>query len=76
MRVFDHPNLSDFKCPICGTNEDKRVVLIGIMGTQDGHNMQAEKFHLDCIKLTYYPGIKDNPSYPSLIAQAWKLWEV
>ena len=51
MRVFEHPNLTDFKCPICGTSEDKEVVLIGIDGTKEGNNIQAEQFHLDCLEL-------------------------
>lgn len=71
MRVFDHPNLSDFKCPICGTSEDKPVVLIGIVGTQKGGIQEAEQFHLDCVDRIYYPGIKGNASYPPLIAQSW-----
>lgn len=52
MKTFKHPNLSDnWKCPICGTPEDKEVVLIGIEGTQEGYNMQAEQVHLACIEL-------------------------
>ena len=35
MRVFEHPNLENFKCPICGTSDDKPVTLIGINGTQE-----------------------------------------
>jgi hypothetical protein len=56
MRVFAKPNLSNgWKCPICKTSEEKEVVLIGVEGTQEGNNMQAEQFHLDCLELTYYP---------------------
>jgi len=54
MRVFEHPNLlGDWKCPICNTNEDKPVTLVGIMGTEVGRNIQAEQFHVDCIELTW-----------------------
>ena len=50
MKTFDHPNISnDWKCPICNTNEDKPVTLIGIVGTEEGNNMQAEQFHADCV---------------------------
>ena len=28
-------------------------MLIGIEGTQEGNNIQAEQFHLDCIELLY-----------------------
>jgi hypothetical protein len=52
MRTFDHPNVSGgWRCPICGTSDDKPVVLIGIDGTQEGGIMQANQYHLDCIDL-------------------------
>ena len=52
MRAFNHPNTSnDWVCPICKINKDSPVVLIGINGTVDGNNMQAEQFHIDCIEL-------------------------
>jgi len=52
MNVFkDFPKKS--KCPICGTNKDKESVLIGIDGTQEGKNIQAQVFHLDCLDLMY-----------------------
>jgi hypothetical protein len=49
--------MTKFKCPICGKSDDMPVVLVGIAGTQEGHIMEAEQFHLACIDLTYYPGI-------------------
>ena len=56
MRIFKHPNISfGWKCPICGTNEDKKVVLIGIYGTLKDKIMEAQQFHIDCIDLLYYP---------------------
>ena len=55
MRTFKKPNTTnDWKCPICGEATEKETVLIGIKGTEDGYNIQAEQFHLDCIDLTYY----------------------
>ena len=55
MRTFEHPNIyNGWKCPICGTNEDKSVTLVGIFGTEDGHNIEAEQVHIDCIELTLY----------------------
>ena len=52
MRTFKEPNTSnDWKCPICDTNDVKEVVLIGIVGTESGNNIQAEQFHMDCIDL-------------------------
>ena len=54
MRIFEKPNLSnDWKCPICGTSDIKEVVLIGIEGTQEDNNIQAEQFHLDCLNLVW-----------------------
>lgn len=54
MRAFQGPNLSNnWHCPICNTQEDKETVLIGIIGTEDNNNMEAEQFHLDCINLLY-----------------------
>jgi hypothetical protein len=54
MRTFDHPNTSNgWKCPICQTDKDMPVVLIGIQGTQEGNIVQAEQFHLECIELTF-----------------------
>lgn len=53
VKVFEHPNLSgDWKCPLCGKKEDKPVVLIPAHGTQEGNNIQARQYHLDCIDLT------------------------
>jgi len=54
MRVFKEPNLSNgWVCPICYTNEKKPVVLIPVEGTEEGNNIQAEQFHLDCIGLVW-----------------------
>lgn len=56
MKVFKSFNQSNEDvCPICGTNEAKETVLIGIVGTEDGGNMEAKQFHLECIDLLYYP---------------------
>jgi len=30
MRQFEHPNMDGFECPICRTNTDAPVVLVGI----------------------------------------------
>jgi hypothetical protein len=43
--------MTNFKCPICGTSDDKEVVLIGIDGTEEGNNIKAEQIHLECIDL-------------------------
>lgn len=56
MRVFDEPNMENFKCPICGTSDNKPVVLVGVDGTQEGYNIRAVQYHLDCIDLIEYCG--------------------
>lgn len=52
MREFEHPNYScGFVCPVCKTSTDKPVVLVGIPGTEDGWNMEAEQVHALCQSL-------------------------
>ena len=51
MRVFDHPNMRNFLCPVCRTKADKPVVLIGIPGTEDNGTMRAQQAHLECYEL-------------------------
>ena len=59
MKAFKEPNLSNkWKCPICNKADKKEVVLIGIVGTEEDNNMEAEQFHLDCIELLYNKQIK------------------
>ncbi len=54
MRSFKHFNQASTDiCPVCGTNDDKETVLIGIDGTEEGNIQQAAQFHLDCINLNY-----------------------
>jgi hypothetical protein len=60
MRTIAHPNFDDgHHCPICGTKEDKEVILVSIAGTQDGNNCQAIQVHTDCLQeqLVFYPEI-------------------
>jgi hypothetical protein len=52
MRVFDHPNMSNFECPICHTNKDEPVVLVAIFGTYVDGTAEAKQIHLDCLDLT------------------------
>lgn len=61
MRVFEEPNMSNnWKCPICGTNDKKEVVLVGIDGTDKGTVIQARQYHLSCIELIEYTIPKGN----------------
>ena len=56
MKIFKHPNMDNFKCPVCGRNDDKPVVLIPWLSDQA--TVLAEQIHLDCIYLhiTYVSG--------------------
>ncbi len=56
MRVFEHPNLSNFVCPLCSTSRDEPVVLVGVEGTQEGNIMEAHQYHLDCLDLREIEG--------------------
>jgi len=52
MNIFEKPNKGGgWECPICKTNKDGQVILAGIVGTEDGNNMQAEQIHVDCLEL-------------------------
>ena len=52
MRAFAHPNTSGgWECPVCKTDKDAPVVLVGIPGTEDGNIMQAEQVHAKCYEL-------------------------
>jgi len=51
VRIFEHPNMDNFTCPICGKSDDKPVLLVGISETTDGNLMQAAQFHVDCVHL-------------------------
>lgn len=50
MRVFNKPNKSNgWKCPICKKDDEKKVVLLGIIETLEDNIMEANQVHLDCI---------------------------
>ena len=51
MRIFDHPNMNGFQCPVCKMNTDLPVVLIGIEGTENGGNIEARQYHVECLDL-------------------------
>jgi len=54
MRTFKEMNKSGKEtCPICRTQDEGEVVLIGVVGTEKGGNMVANQFHLKCIDLLY-----------------------
>jgi len=58
-RVFEHPNITNFRCPICGTDEDKPVALVQIAGTESGGNCEAVQVHHQCLldSIAYYRDI-------------------
>jgi len=58
MRTFKQGNWSnDDSCLICGTQKAGEVILIPIVGTKEGNNIQAKQVHTDCLQeqLMYYP---------------------
>jgi hypothetical protein len=50
MRQFDHPNMENFKCPICKTATDAPVVLIPIKTEKDGF-VECRQIHSECFKV-------------------------
>jgi hypothetical protein len=54
MRVFEHPNMRGFKCPICGTKDDKPVTLIAIANTQTGGICEGAQVHVGCLNPVLY----------------------
>ena len=52
IRIFNKPNLSnDWKCPVCKTNKENKVVLVPIPGTEDDGIVEAQQIHLDCMAM-------------------------
>jgi len=50
VRVFEQfPQGSGHICPVCGTDNSGKTVLVPIQGTSDGHIHEAVPTHLDCI---------------------------
>jgi len=54
MKIFDHPNMTNFRCPICGESKDEPVVLVKIAGTEQDGIMEAIQVHVDCLDLTMF----------------------
>ena len=53
LKVFPKPNLSnDWKCPFCDTNKEAPIVLVPILDTGEGNNMEAKQVHFDCVMAT------------------------
>lgn len=54
MKIFDNANKGNgWKCPICNTNDDGKVALVAISGTERDGIVECAQIHLDCINLTY-----------------------
>lgn len=52
MVIFQYANTSNnWKCPICNTGSQEKVVLIPVTGTAKGNNMVARQYHIKCISL-------------------------
>ena len=48
MHQFQHPNMTNFSCPVCATSADYPVVLIAVPGTQQGNIVEAKQVHTEC----------------------------
>jgi len=57
MNIFKKANFGETPCPICKGKEEAPVTLIPIVGTVEGHNVQALMVHVKCIGegMVYYP---------------------
>lgn len=51
MRQFEHPSMDNFCCPICKTNKDAPVVLVGIPGTEEDNIIECNQVHAECYKV-------------------------
>lgn len=50
MKTFSQFNNSDNEiCPLCGTSENKDLILIPIVGTTEGQNTEAIQVHVECL---------------------------
>lgn len=50
-RVFLHPNMTNFVCPVCRTSADAPVFLVPIPGTEDDGIVECRQVHTDCWRL-------------------------
>jgi hypothetical protein len=50
IRSFKHPNMNNFKCPICSTSKDLPVVLIPVKKVDD-NLCEAVQVHAECYRL-------------------------
>ena len=53
LRTFEHFP-PEAICPVCQTTDDGECVLIRIIGTENGHLMEGQPFHLACAVPDYY----------------------
>ncbi len=51
MREFKHPNMTNFKCPLCRSSKDLPVVLVPVEGTENDGVVEAEQVHTECFRL-------------------------
>lgn len=50
MRYFEHPNMTNFICPICRTSADMPVLLVPFKSAGDGLN-ECNQVHKKCYEL-------------------------
>jgi len=50
MKTFKNWNWGEWKCPLCDTNNDWEVILVPIIGTQEGNLVEAKQIHTKCLE--------------------------
>lgn len=71
MNIIKQPNLSNFECPICHTNDSKPITLVSVAGTEDGNKVMAVQVHIDCINITFIEGNNKSVWLVQFIANDW-----
>jgi len=55
MKIFEEPNFikNGKSCPVCGTQDNKPVVLVKLTNTAEANKYQAVQVHVECLDLLY-----------------------
>jgi len=54
VKILEKPNLeNDWKCPVCGTFEEKPVGLIPVSEIENLSGLQPVQIHVECINLKF-----------------------
>lgn len=72
-RIFKNGNWTGSQrcCPVCKKKENGDLILVPVVGTEDGNNINAVQVHVKCIldKVNFYPSkTEDDNAVIALIA--------